>query len=378
MIAQLDCRYLKTNRCRVCIPSHLQSKAVQLASTLDIDVHSIHLHHGPTERFRDKMKLQISGSVHSTEHLKLGFLDPEDLVVKEDLTHCPLHHPFLEELIPKIKKLLVCAQVPPFDIQLRKGEAKGVIAFISPTTNQSYLRLVLRSQEAIDRIRNHLHLLPEVDVISVNIQPTPHALLEGDREIYLKGKYIEHRFGSCKLYLSPQGFVQTNTFMAQKLYQKAGDLARKYPISKAMDLFCGHGPFSFVLNSNSIHCTGVEINSSAVEFAKKTTADFYSDSLAQLDFVCARSDEVYPLVKKCSPDLIVVNPPRAGLKEGVDLLLKSQVRYILYSSCSAQTLSSDYQRLKPHYQIREIDVFDMFAHSIHFETLVLLEKASPE
>lgn len=377
----LQCPYLKTQRCDVCVNhqltnvEQLQLKTNRLAEQIGFDAVQIVQHPGVAERFRDKMKLQISGSLESLEHLRLGFLDPTELIVKTDLTHCPLHHPFLEELIPLIKQFLFSSKATPYDIAQKTGEAKGVIAFYSPTTKSSYLRLVMRSKESLDRLRKNLDLLARVDVISVNIQPTPHALLEGEEEIFLKGDSIKHRFHSCELYLSPRGFVQTNTTMAEKLYLRASELAQKYQASKALDLYCGHGPFSFFLHSKSISCTGVEVNSQAVEFAQKSVRDFYPSGPA-LAFLQARSSEVRDLVKQVSPDLIVVNPPRAGLRDGVDLLKQSHARLVLYSSCSSETLALDLTGLKEHYQIREVEIFDMFPHSAHFETLVLLERNS--
>lgn len=376
MTQRLECEYLKTQRCLVCLDTHLavaeqcERKKHQLATELNISAEMIKLNYGAHDRFRDKMKLQISsheGLLH------LGFLDPKELRVKTDLTHCPLHHPFLEQLIPIIKNLLDQAKVSAYDVHQRVGEAKGVIAFYSPTTGQSYLRLVLRSRESIDRIKKHLHLLEHVDVITVNLQPTPHALIEGEEEIFLKGEAITHRFGDIPLLLSPKGFVQTNTMMAQKLYSSAGQWAQEIGAKKAIDLYCGHGPFSFFLNAQGIHTLGIEINAHAVELANQAAKTFLSHG-RRPEFYCAQADQMPELISSHRPDLIVLNPPRAGLKKGVDLLLAQEANYLMYSSCSSETLAQDYEILKRKYSIERVEIFDMFPHSQHFESLVLLKK----
>lgn len=373
----LNCSYHKAKQCQVCLAdeslsSQSEKKKLILSQKIHFPVAQIHT--GDAYRFRNKMKLQIGG----TQELPLlGFVDPVKLKVLHDLTSCPLHHEFLEKLIPKVKELIQKASVPPYDIQERQGEAKGIIAFYSPTSQESYLRIVLRSKESLDRIKKHLSLFDDVTVVSLNIQPTPHALIEGEEEIYLKGEKVLHRFFDKSLYLSPRGFVQTNTSIAEKLYQSAATWVSSLSLSKAVDLYCGHGPFAFFLNSLGLKTLGVEVNPSAVELAKLSAADFTDQDLRP-EFVCASAPEMKTLINQFQPDLILVNPPRAGLRSGVELIKESACRYLLYSSCSHDTLAIDLNALKGSFKILKAEIFDMFPHSIHFESLVLLERIETE
>lgn len=369
----LDCSYQKKKQCQVCnaydtLTSQREDKLKLLSQKLDFPVTRIHS--SLAYRFRDKMKLQIGGTLEAP---LLGFVDPVELKVLHDLTSCPLHHQFLENLIPKVKQLIQLAAIPPYKINDRQGEAKGIIAFYSPTTKQSYLRIVLRSKESLDRIKKHLFLFEDMSVVSLNIQPVAHALIEGEEEILLKGERILHQFSDKPLYLSPQGFVQTNTSMAEKLYQAAAEWVSPLSLSKALDLYCGHGPFTFFLSGLGLKTIGVEVNAAAVKLAKTSATEFYSDHLMP-EFLCASASDMQLLIDQQQPDLILVNPPRAGLRSGVKLIEESSCHYLLYSSCSHETLANDLSALKNSFQIIRAEIFDMFPHSAHFESLVLLKR----
>jgi 23S rRNA (uracil747-C5)-methyltransferase len=68
-----------------------------------------------------------------------------------------------------------------------------------------------------------------------------------------------------------------------------------------------------------------------------------------------------------------VNPPRRGLSEATQLILDLLPPYFIYSSCDAKTLAIDLEKLSHKYEIYKIQIFDMFPHTSHFETLVLLK-----
>jgi 23S rRNA (uracil747-C5)-methyltransferase len=74
------------------------------------------------------------------------------------------------------------------------------------------------------------------------------------------------------------------------------------------------------------------------------------------------------------PELVIINPPRRGLGEGTELLLNNLPEHILYSSCSIETLSADLKKMASHYQVKRVQLFDMFPHTSHFETLIWLER----
>jgi 23S rRNA (uracil747-C5)-methyltransferase len=325
----------------------------------------------PQWHFRHKLKLSVTGS---WEQPVIGLLGDEQLDQGRELLDCPLHHPELNSLLHQLIPFIQMARLTPYHTQLRSGELKGIIGFYSSQSEQMYLRLVLRSKESVDRIKKHLPWLmqqqPKLKCISVNIQPIPHAILEGEEEIILtEASSITHQLGEISFALAPNAFVQTNQPIARTLYATAAEWAAEIQPQKFTELFSGQGAFSFFMAKVVSQGLGIEINPHAVASAN---ANALALGLSHLQFKCADAAEMAQELKEYSPDLILVNPPRRGLGKAVELLGDSAAGHLIYSSCNHETLAADLEVLKERYQITKVQIFDMFPHTTHFETLVLL------
>lgn len=321
----------------------------------------------PTERsaltnFRNKAKLVVTGTKDSPV---IGLIDRE-------LMDCQLHVPVINELLHELPEFIKAASLDPYQISAKKGELKGIIVFYSETTKETYLRFIVRSKESIDRIKKHAGMLKHVECLSVNIQPIAHAILEGEEEIFISEmKSIHHKIGHVNVSLGPRAFVQTNQRMAEKLYETAAEWVKESHSDKFMELFCGQGAFSFFCAPVIKEGLGIEINEDAVKVANQTAKDA---KLLHLKFKSADAAHVEDEILKFDPDIMLVNPPRRGLASAVQLLIKQKPETIIYSSCNYETLASDLKILKDSYKIKRIKIFDMFAHTSHFETLVELSR----
>ena len=317
--------------------------------------------------FRDKAKLQISGTLNNPI---IGFLHPQSLKVEEEILECPIHHHQLNQSLNLVKSIIPLIKLVPYEVSTRTGELKGIIIFHSPTTQEKYIRFVLRSTESILRIKKHLHLLNEFDVISANIQPIPHAILEGPEEIILSEKsFINHQFNSKIFFLATQSFVQTNSKVAEKLYFTASQWVKNLSINKILDLYCGVGTFALHLASKDNHVMGVEINKAAINMAKEN-AKIQNQNV---NFICEDASKIDEMITSFNPDLLVVNPPRSGIKKLTTYLNDKPVKYILYSSCNQISFMQDFKQLEKIYQIEKMAMFDMFPYTPHYELLCLLK-----
>jgi 23S rRNA (uracil747-C5)-methyltransferase len=115
---------------------------------------------------------------------------------------------------------------------------------------------------------------------------------------------------------------------------------------------------------------GVEINPEAVERANRTAQTL---GLTHLRFQASDASQVKSELEKMKADLILVNPPRRGIGESLSLIRESKARYLIYSSCQAETLAKDLLDLKDVFEVERVQLFDMFPHTEHYETLVLLK-----
>lgn len=302
----------------------------------------------------------------------IGLAGEESLDQGRELLECPIHHPKLNALITALPEFIREFQLHPYRISERKGELKGLIAFYSPDSNEMYLRFILRSQECVSRIRKLLPKLvskfPALVVVTANIQPIPHAILEGPEEIFItERREIHHRIGGHEFRLSPGAFVQTNSEVAARLYATAADWIRDSGGGRVCELFCGQGAFSFFAAKHAKQLLGVDINADGVRAANDTARE---QGFTHLSFQTADASRVSDVLETFRPDLLLVNPPRRGLGAAVDFLVPP--KSVIYSSCSLESLVEDLRKISGHYRIAKAQIFDMFPHTEHFEILTLL------
>ena len=373
------CSYFNAGICRSCDlielndQDQLRAKEKTLLNSLAMFKGSLEpTFYSDQQGFRNKMKMVVTGTIDAPI---IGLQGEEHLDLGREILACPVHHPVLNKLIASIVAFITLAKLTPYSISTKKGELKGIIAFVSPETNEVYLRFILRSEEAITRITKFLSTLvadvPELKVISANIQPVPHAILEGEKEIFLtKNTFLNHRLNHLELQLGPQGFVQTNQKVATALYQEAALWVKESGVENFAELFCGQGAFSFFCAPYINQGLGIEINVDAVKVANETAK---KSGLHHLIFKAADAASVKTELNTFHPDMILVNPPRRGLTEAVNLFNEIRPAYIIYSSCNHETLGKDIVSLTG-YRVIKVKLFDMFPHTSHFETLVLLQR----
>ncbi|MBD7917715.1 23S rRNA (uracil(747)-C(5))-methyltransferase RlmC [Cellulomonas sp. Sa3CUA2] len=319
--------------------------------------------------FRNKAKMVVAGTVDAPT---LGILDGHGHGV--DLQGCPLYPPALTAAFAPLAAFVSEARLTPYDVPTRTGELKHVLVTASPD-GDLMVRFVLRSTEALARVRKHLSslraALPHLVVASVNVQPAHAAVLEGEREILLtERETLRMRVNGLDLHLRPRSFFQTNTEVAAALYRQAAAWADEAQVTSAWDLYCGVGGFALHLARPGRHVVGVETSAEAVASAEVTARDA---GLPGTRFL-AGDATAFALAARDVPDLVVVNPPRRGLGEPLSRWLEaSGVPRVLYSSCHAGSLARDLAHMPSLRPVRA-QVLDMFPHTLHHEVLTLLER----
>lgn len=372
------CSYFDEGVCRSCsslltpYENQLTLKEEKLHALLDKlspDIRWKQTVQSPPLNFRNKAKMAM---IATREGIILASgAKTSDPV---SLCHCPLYPELLQNALEVIQLWLNAINLTPYDIVTQKGEGKFVIVTQSFSSNTLMVRFVLRSHHQIDRIEKNLSTLlahlPTFSVVTVNIQPIPMAVLEGDEEIILTDQdHLSEVLNDIPLTLQPKSFFQTNPFIAKKLYSAAALIVKECKPTVVWDLFCGVGGFALSVAPYAQKVVGIEKEKSAVACATQTAKDL---NLSHLSFQAL--DLLNPHIHvDQKADLIIVNPPRRGLGEPlIRLLLELQPLHILYSSCNGETLASDCKQLYPTYTLTSVQLFDMFPHTDHYEVLVLL------
>jgi 23S rRNA (uracil747-C5)-methyltransferase len=375
----MSCIYFNKNLCKSCellylsIQEEVQLKENDLKTKLS-ENQLVHPELDATvvgERFSERLKAKMT-VLGSIEEPILGILQNNEK--SQDLSLCPLYPKDFNLLFESIKEFIKISKLQPYDYKNDVGELKYIIIQQSHAFHHYMIRFVLRSKESIDRIKknqNFLFTKFAIQTMSINIQPDRAAILEGEEEILIsKETHLKEKLGNNYFFLAPGNFFQTNPKIASELYQTAFDWLKPLLKFSLLDLYCGVGGFSSFLYPLITKHIGIEINSSSINSAKKsqelnnqTLLNFKSmDSSLFLD----EFTEEY--------DVIVVNPPRAGLNEKVALkLIKLMPTTILYSSCNSTTLVRDLKLLSQKYEIKKIKIFNMFPGTNHYETLVYLK-----
>lgn len=317
---------------------------------------------------RSKAKLAVFSL---NEEMHFGFYNKDG--APKVLESCLLHSEGINDLLPVIKTVLKKYQIATYDLKTKKGEIKYVL--ISKSTDEFLVRFVLRSKESLDRLKKGALELgsinPKVKVITANIQPVHQAIIEGDEEILLTNeKVIIHQFDEFKLALGARSFFQVTPEIAKKLYDTLSLEVKHDQPKSLIDLYCGVGAFSFYASRWCKEVCGVEISKEAIECAKtsvelnKSNIDFY-----------AMDVEDYLKKNPNRFEAVLVNPPRRGLNSAIiENIKRINPEYIYYSSCNAETMQRDYQELEKSYEIKSLQLFDMFPYTSHYETLMCLKR----
>ncbi|GAB2955532.1 23S rRNA (uracil(747)-C(5))-methyltransferase RlmC [Hafnia psychrotolerans] len=320
--------------------------------------------------FRNKAKMVVSGSV---ERPLLGMLHRDGTPV--DLCDCPLYPASFSAVFTRLKSFIARAGLTPYHVARKRGELKFLLLSESQKTGDMMLRFVLRSETKLAQLRAALpwlhQQLPQLKVISANIQPVHMAILEGDLEIPLTAQQaLEEEFNHVPLFIRPQSFFQTNPQVAAALYATAREWVTDLNISSMWDLFCGVGGFGLHCATPEMKLTGIEISAEAIACARESAIRL---GLKHVEFQALDSTG-FATGKGEVPDLVLVNPPRRGIgNELCDYLSRMAPQTLLYSSCNAQTMAKDLLLL-PDYQIERVQLFDMFPHTAHYEVLTLLSR----
>ncbi|MDE8741646.1 23S rRNA (uracil(747)-C(5))-methyltransferase RlmC [Pectobacterium polaris] len=374
----MHCARYSTGTCRSCqwlekaYPQQLSDKQQHLEDLLQPHAVQCWLPVQPSAQsaFRNKAKMVVSGSV---ERPLLGMLHRDGTAV--DLCDCPLYPSSFAPVFDVLKVFIARAGLTPYNVARRRGELKYLLLTESTQHGTFMLRFVLRSETKLAQLRAALpwlqQQLPQLEVISANIQPVHQAIMEGNTEIILSdAAALAEQFNQVPLYIRPQSFFQTNPQVAAALYATARDWVAELNITSMWDLFCGVGGFGLHCASSEMRLTGIEISAEAIACARRSAEQL---GLTQVEFQALDSTQ-FATTKAEIPDLVLVNPPRRGIgSELCAYLSRMAPDYILYSSCNAESMAKDMTELT-NYRALRVQLFDMFPHTAHYEVLTLLVK----
>jgi 23S rRNA (uracil1939-C5)-methyltransferase len=325
---------------------------------------------GALEEWRYRNKLEYSfgaGTPGSAdEGVALGFhaRGRWDLIV--DVDDCKLASEPGNAARNGVREWARMEDIAAYDAGARKGVLRNLVVREGRRTGQIQTRLVT-APERFPRPPVDLHTTIEGDSGSTD---GPTGALGEER--------LHEELCGLKFEMSHGAFFQTNTEMAERLYAVATEFAGLSGRERVFDLFCGIGTIGLTMAGDAGEVWGLEIVPEAIEDAERNAK---LNGIENAKFVAANARTgMRPLIEKAGePDVVVVDPPRAGLSQKiVRRLIETEAKKIVYVSCNPTTLAPNAKQLEEAgYKLRRVRPVDMFPQTPHIECVALLEKVRP-
>jgi 23S rRNA (uracil1939-C5)-methyltransferase len=269
-------------------------------------------------------------------------------------------------------------RLPAYSQAEAKGYLRHLIVREGRNTGQALVQLVTHERERFDRERliEVLTAFPEVRSIQWTVNDSPSEVTNLPTALLWGEEAIEEEIGGLRFRVRPNAFLQTNTGMAERLYEMVREEAALTGTETVYDLYCGIGTIGLALARQSLTVWGIEISEESVACAIENAelngignAAFFAGNVGQVlrDLRDRAGD----------PDLVVVDPPRAGLAgKALKRLGELAAPRVIYVSCNPTTLAGDAKRLIEEYGYRLVRTrpLDMFPHTPHVESVSLLER----
>jgi len=196
-----------------------------------------------------------------------------------------------------------------------------------------------------------------------------------DFQVFHGQDFIYEYLGEKKFKITPKSFFQTNTEQCISLYDQVGQLAQIKEGDIVYDLYCGVGSIGIYLAEKAEKIVGIELVEEAIVDARMNAK---INGLENCEYHAADIKDIFKpefIAKAGKPDIIITDPPRAGMHpDVVKELCHSGCPKIIYVSCNPQTMANDLKELSMYYNIESVQPVDMFPHTIHIESIALLTK----
>jgi 23S rRNA (uracil1939-C5)-methyltransferase len=267
----------------------------------------------------------------------------------------------------------------PYDQEAGTGYLRHLVVREGRNTGQALVVLVTAPGEHFEAgyLVDVLRRFPEVRSIHWAINDTPAEQTNLPTKLLWGEEAIEEEILGLRFRVRPSAFLQTNTEMAERLYELAREYAALTGTENVYDLYCGTGTIGLSLAGRAASVWGLEISEEAIACAIENAelngignASFFAGNVGQT---------VEELREEAGePDVVIVDPPRAGLAgkalRRTGALGASRVVYV---SCNPTTLASDLQVLRDEYgyQLERCRPLDMFPHTPHVESVSALRRA---
>jgi 23S rRNA (uracil1939-C5)-methyltransferase len=307
----------------------------------------------------------------------LGFHIPGRFDKVLDINECHLQPEPSNAIRNAIREYAIANNYTFINLRNRSGELRSVILRNTLKGDLMVIVMVYECEQAkLDKLLEHLKLtFPKITSLLYVINPKANDTFH-DLEVhcYHGEPFITETMEDLQFRIGPKSFFQTNSLQSLELYKVTREFAQLTGAERVYDLYTGTGTIANFVARNAKEVIGVEYVAAAIEDAKKnsllnniTNTKFFAGDMKDL-----LTEEF--MMQHGRADVIITDPPRAGMHEDVvQRLLSSGAKRIVYVSCNAATQARDLQLLNEKYTVVKLQPVDMFPHTAHVENVALLE-----
>tara|TARA_Y100001972_G_scaffold82011_1_gene99749 strand:+ start:5185 stop:6579 length:1395 start_codon:yes stop_codon:yes gene_type:complete len=306
----------------------------------------------------------------------LGFHIPGRFDKILDIDKCWLQPDPSNEIRTTVKTYALENNLTFFNLREQHGLLRNLII---RTTSTGEVMVIVQffepDEKAIEGLMNHLKakFLSLTSLLYIINQKGNETFHDQEIHTFHGQEYITERMGDLQFRIGPKSFYQTNPVQAEKLYQVALDFAGLKGDELVYDLYCGTGTISNYIAHSAHKVVGIEYVEEAIVDARINSdlngidnTEFYAGDIKDL--------LTESFVQKAGrPDVIITDPPRAGMHaDVVHQLNEIRPEKIVYVSCNPATQARDLQLLSENYSVKSIQPVDMFPQTHHVENVLLL------
>jgi len=339
-----------------------------------------------TQYYRNKLDFTFSNKkwltldqIRSEEEFDrnaLGFHIPKMFDKIVDVAHCYLQGNISNDVRNELRAFALENKLTFYDIRNQIGLLRNLI--IRTTSTGESMVIVQFGENDPESIQIVMEFLnqkfPEItSLISIINLKANETFQDLELVTYAGKDYIEEQMEGLKFRISPKSFYQTNSEQAYNLYKVARDFAQLKGDEIVYDLYTGTGTIANFIAKQAKQVIGIEYVESAIEDAKLNSklngienTLFYAGDMKDI------LNEEF-IANHAKPDLIITDPPRAGMDEKVvEMLLRLEAPKIVYVSCNPATQARDVALLAEKYEVEKIQPVDMFPQTYHVENVISL------
>ncbi|MGB8658023.1 MAG: 23S rRNA (uracil(1939)-C(5))-methyltransferase RlmD [Candidatus Zixiibacteriota bacterium] len=329
------------------------------------------------EIFYYRNKMEYAFLPHTEKKLILGLHPRKRYDLVFDLKECFLESETASHIVDCVRRFAREKDLPAY----RQKDQSGFLRFlvIKEGKNTDMIMVNLVTYKGDFALRDEfcnllLSDFPSLKSIVRNINSGLSHVAVGEEEELLGGqRTITERLGGFVFEISSNSFFQTNPRQAEKLYEIALQSADLQGNEEVLDLYCGNGTISIFLSPAVKTVIGVETVEESVQNARRNAE---INGVTNCQFI---RGEAKMVLKKFEseqhiPNLVVIDPPRAGLHpQVIKSLLNMKPPKIVYVSCNPTTLARDLKLFcEKEYELENVQPVDMFPHTYHIESVAKL------